>query len=68
MPSQPPISLRVRPQPMQNPVSGSTTHILTQGVSIGVWFIAFMEGSIAIRCTPPRREAPLNCRKTSSVH
>jgi hypothetical protein len=52
---------------MQNPVSGSTTHILTQGVSIGVWFIAFMEGSIAIRCTPPRREAPLNCRKTSSV-
>jgi hypothetical protein len=34
MPSQPPISIRVRPQPMQKPVSGSTTQILTQGVSM----------------------------------
>jgi hypothetical protein len=28
------ISDRVRPQPMQKPVSGSTTQILMQGVSI----------------------------------
>ena len=33
-PSQPPISVRVRPQPMQKPVSGSTTQILMQGVSM----------------------------------
>lgn len=31
------ISDRVRPQPMQNPVSGSTTQILMQGVSIIDW-------------------------------
>lgn len=33
-PSQLAISLRVRPQPMQNPVSGSSTQIFTQGVSM----------------------------------
>ncbi len=33
-PSQAAISPRVRPQPMQNPVSGSTTHTLMQGVSM----------------------------------
>jgi len=42
MPSHPPISPRVRPQPMQKPVSGSTTQILMQGVSMAGWFIAFM--------------------------
>lgn len=34
MPIQLAISPRVRPQPMQNWVSGSTTQILMQGVSI----------------------------------
>jgi hypothetical protein len=42
MPSQPPISIRVRPHPMQKPVSGSTTQILTQGVSMAGWWGAFM--------------------------
>jgi hypothetical protein len=47
-PSQPPISARVRPQPMQNPVSGSTTQIFTQGVSMAGWFMAFMPVKIVI--------------------
>lgn len=34
MPIQPAISSLVRPQPMQNWVSGSTTQTFTQGVSI----------------------------------
>jgi hypothetical protein len=42
MPSQLPISPRVRPQPMQNPVSGSTTQIFTHGVSMAGSGIAFM--------------------------
>jgi hypothetical protein len=42
MPSQPPISVRVRPQPMQKPVSGSTTQILMQGVSMALWMGAFI--------------------------
>jgi hypothetical protein len=47
MPSQAPISSRVRPHPMQNPVSGSRTQIFTQGVSISCrlkWSIAPMWG------------------------
>lgn len=42
MPSQPPISPRVLPQPTQNPVSGSITHTLMQGVSISCDISAFM--------------------------
>jgi hypothetical protein len=42
MPSQPPISIRVRPHPMQKPVSGSTTQILMQGVSMAVVSGAFI--------------------------
>jgi hypothetical protein len=44
------ISDRVRPQPMQKPVSGSTTQILMQGVSIVVW----LKESIAIVCSALR--------------
>ncbi len=41
-PSQLPISMRVRPQPMQKPVSGSTTQTLMQGVSTSGKSKAFM--------------------------
>jgi hypothetical protein len=42
IPSQLPISARVRPQPMQKPVSGSMTQTLMQGVSISGKSNAFM--------------------------
>jgi len=48
MPSQPPISMRVRPQPMQKPVSGSTTQILTQGVSMAAWWGAFIMPNVML--------------------
>jgi len=41
-PNQLPISVRVRPQPMQKPLSGSTTQTLMQGVSISGRSSAFM--------------------------
>ena len=46
MPSQLPISPRVLPQPTQNPVSGSITHTLMQGVSISCDVSAFIGGRI----------------------
>jgi hypothetical protein len=47
MASQPAISDRDRPQPMQKPLSGSTTHSFTQGVSISWLTGAFMIAIIA---------------------
>jgi hypothetical protein len=42
MVSQSAISPRVRPQPIQKPVSGSTTQIFMHGVSIEFWFNPFI--------------------------
>jgi hypothetical protein len=39
---QPAISERLRPQPMQMPLSGSTTHSFTHGVSMSGASGAFM--------------------------
>jgi hypothetical protein len=52
---------------MQKPVSGSTTQILTQGVSIFGWFIMFMDRRILIARAARRMETPLGGSKASFV-
>jgi hypothetical protein len=46
---------------MQKPVSGSTTQILMQGVSIAGWFMAFMAVKIERALARRKTETPLEC-------
>jgi hypothetical protein len=64
-PIQSEISPRVRPQPMQNPVSGSTTQILMQGVSIVSEEKLSMGTMCCVMSSKPSHEATLNVKAAS---
>ena len=63
--SQPPISNRVRPQPMQKPDSGSMTQSFTQGVSISWLTMAFIWEMISPPGKQPNTDAPETGAKPS---